>query len=169
MITNKYVFERKECLTDLEFEKMFQIISSNMQAIGFDVKESDKKTWQDNINKSLKSEDEYYFVIYKDGDLCGYVEVCKINNQLHIPELELANKYKQTRLIYEIIKFLFNYNDFKKYEECYFSINKKNPISFKTFEHLGGVKIRESETKQFYKLLRKDVDDYLKNLSKVST
>lgn len=169
MIINNCLFEKRDYLTNIELNKLFQILASNMQAIGFSVKDGDKDAWQEGLKQSLMDENEYCFVIYKNGNLCGYIEVNIINNQLHICEVELSNKCKQTRLIYEIIKFLFNYDDFKKYEDCYYSVNKQNPISFKTFEHIGGVKIRESETKMFYKLSRKDIDNYLKNLNKVST
>ncbi|MBR6779264.1 MAG: hypothetical protein IKM43_03885 [Clostridia bacterium] len=158
---SNFIFIRKKYLTETELEAVFNILSNNMQSLGFDINQDNKKIWQTNFTNSLSKDNQYCYLIYKQDFLCGYIQVGLFDNLMHIHEVELSNQFKQTRLIIEIIKFLINDKHFKTYNEFYYSVNKKNPLSFKTFAHLGGIKIKETETKNFYKITRKSVEDYI--------
>ena len=162
---SNFEFIRKKDITSDEVEKFYGIISSNMKAIGLIVNDDLKQLWVTNLLSSIKKENEFYYVIYKDSNIIGYIEVFKDLDKTHISEVELDNKFKQTKLILEIIRFLISNQDFSNEIEFYYSVNKKNSLSFKTFEHLVWEKIGESTNQFKYKINRKKVENYLQKLN----
>lgn len=163
-----YRFIRKSYLTDSELSKIYNILSFNMKKIGFNVLDSEYENWKTSFKNSLQESNEWCYIIYKDGNICGYIEINDVNNKFYISEIEIDERYQKSKLILELIKFLIKNKDFLQYDNFYYSVNKKNVISFKTFEHLGGIKIRETETKYFYEISRNDVTKYLKSLKRFS-
>ena len=119
-----------------------------------------------NIEKELKNENLYFYLIVYKEEFCGFIEIVDLNNRLIISEIQINDKMKGTRLILHIIKFIYNNLGFLNYYKVYFNINKNNIISNKTFKHLGAEITLEKEKTIQYEIKRIDVEKYLKSLIK---
>ena len=138
-----------------------------MTKLGFDVSDKDKEMWCGNIKQNLYKEDFYFYLVYINGKVEGFIEIVNSNGIFIVSEVQLSNQSKGTRAILEIIKFLYNNKEFENVEEFQFSILKHNNMSNKTFAHLGGEIISESERKFRYKISRNNVKQYLNNLKQL--
>ncbi len=158
---------KKSFLSENELNFAFNIIKDNMTKLGFDVSDKDKEMWCGNIKQNLYKEDFYFYLVYINGKVEGFIEIVNSNGIFIVSEVQLSNQSKGTRAILEIIKFLYNNKEFENVEEFQFSILKHNNMSNKTFAHLGGEIISESERKFRYKISRNNVKQYLNNLKQL--
>ena len=58
------------------------------------------------------------------------------------------------------------YKSKDKFDKAYFSINKNNTMSNKTFAHLGAKIFLEKEKSCKYEILKSDVEKYIQSLTK---
>lgn len=161
-----YHFLRKRYLTDKTINQLFNIIQNNMIKIGFNPSEEDKIAWTNNLKRELQNENFYFYVIYNNGEICGFVEILDSNSQLTVAEIQFDDTIKRTRLILHTINFILKNHHFGKYDRAYFSINKNNLMSNKTFSHLGAKICLEKEKSFKYEILKSDVEKYIKLLDK---
>ena len=162
----KYNILRKTNLTIIETEVLFDIIKDNLLSLEYKISNNDKELWIENLKNSLQKEKFYLYLVYKEEKIVGFVEIIEENNKLTLSEIQIDNYNKKTRILLDIINFLLTRKDFLTFEEMYFNINKKNILSNKTFSHLGGKIIEEREKSYLYKIKRKDVEKYLKTITK---
>ena len=162
----KYNILRKTNLTTIETEVLFDIIKDNLLSLEYKISNNDKELWIENLKNSLQKEKFYLYLVYKEEKIVGFVEIIEENNKLTLSEIQIDNYNKKTRILLDIINFLLTRKDFLTFEEMYFNINKKNNLSNKTFSHLGGKIIEEREKSYLYKIKRKDVEKYLKTITK---
>lgn len=155
---------RKHSLADYELEHAFSIIKSNMINLGFNVSKKDKEFWCDNLKNNLEKENFYFYLVYLDGEIVGFIELTNADNSFIVSEIQLDDKVKHTKIILEIIKYLLNSPELAHQNEVYFSILKNNSISNKTFSHLGGEIIFENEKKYKYIIKRELVESFISRL-----
>ena len=152
---------RKRYLNDYELEQAFNIIKSNMINLGFIVSDKDKISWCENIKNNLANSNFYFYLVYLNSEIVGFVEVLNQENSFIISEVQLADKVKRTKIILEIIKYLLNCSELSNVNEVYFSILKNNDMSNKTFSHLGGKIVSENERKFKYVIKRDFVNSFI--------
>jgi len=153
--------KRIKSLTDIQVKTLFNIIKNNMVEIGFEIKDNDFDIWSTNLIKNLDNNNYYLYLIDSDNETLGFFSLIEVDNDLTLCELQLSNKLKRTKAIINIIKFIFECENFTNKKEIFFSINKKNKMSSNTFKHLGAVLMYENENKCKYKLYREAVKTYL--------
>lgn len=158
---SKKAIIRKLHLNDQELIKAFNIIKSNMEELGVNVSEEDKTNWWKNITDYLNDPTFYFYLVYLNGEIVGFVEIVNKENTCIISEVQLNNKAKHTRIILDIITHLFNCEEFSKVYEMSFYILKQNSMSNKTFSHLGGKIVSENDRKYEYIISRDSVNSYL--------
>lgn len=152
---------RKNYLSEYELDMAFNIIKSNMIGLGFEVSEEDKRFWCKNIQDNLQLSNFYFYLVYLNGEIVGFIEFVNKNNSFIISEIQLSDKAKHTKIILEIIKYLLNCEELSKVNDIYFSILKNNKMSNKTFSHLGGEIIDENDKKFKYIISRDKVKSYM--------
>ena len=152
---------RKQYLNDYELEQAFNIIKPNMINLGFNVSDKDKEFWCKNIKDNLENSNFYFYLVYLNGEIVGFVEVVDEKDSFIISEVQLADKVKHTKMILEIIKYLLNNSELSNVNEVSFSILKNNTMSNKTFSHLGGKIISENDRKFKYVIKRDLVNSYI--------
>ena len=155
---------KKQHLTDRELKQAFNIIKCNMTNLGFNVSEKNKEVWCNSIKNNIVSSNFYFYLVYLNGEIVGFVELAKLNEIFIVSEVQLADKVKRTKIILNIIKFLFECPELANENEVYFSILKNNNMSNKTFSHLGGEIISENEKKYKYSIKRDLVHKYITKL-----
>lgn len=161
-----YNILRKTYLSPNSLNEVFEIIKQNMIKIGFNPTNEDKSTWINNLKKELLNENFYFYVIYNNGEICGFIEAIEQCNQLIISEIQFNSLVKASKLILYVINFILKEPSFSKYNKAYFNINKNNAISNKTFKHLGATIVAEKEQSFKYEITRNKVDNYVKSLLK---
>lgn len=161
-----FSFLRKRHLTPKQFEILFDIVSSNMQKIGFQISNDDKLIWIKGLKRHLSDEGFFLYLIYKNGKICGFIELTKSENRLIISEIQFCPAVQHSRLIIYAIMFMLNNKQLITYDVAYFSINKNNNMSKKTFAHLGGEVIDSKEVTLQYKIERNRVQRYVDKLLK---
>ena len=161
-----YHFLRKRYLSDKILDIIFRIIKNNMIKIGFNICDKDKDFWISNLKQELLCDNFYLYLIYNNGEVCGFVEALEKDNQLIISEIQFDDNVKGSKLILHTINFILNNKLFYKFDKAYFSINKNNAISHKTFTHLGAKIILEKEKSFKYEILKSEVEKYIKYLTK---
>lgn len=152
---------KKRELTERELDCAFEIIKLNMLALDVDVKSEDRALWGENLTRNLQNADYGFFLIFLKHEIVGFFSTINKQGSLYVPEVELAEKVKGTKVILEIIKFMYYSNNLKDINEINFSILKNNNMSNKTFSHLGGKIISQTERKFIYSLSPQDVKTYL--------
>lgn len=162
-----YHFIKKNFLSDVDAMKNFDIIKHNMIDLGYQVCDDDQKKWCESLKEQSKRDSFYFYEVYRDGKLIGFVElVLQKDGTLCLSEIQLVEEAKNSRAILEIIKFIVNCADFKNYGELYFNISKRNNKSNATFRHLGGKIVEERPGSYKYVIKRETVKDYLKKFNK---
>lgn len=156
---------RKHYLHNNELEQIFNIIKLNMINLGFNVSDHDKIFWCKNIENYLENPNFYFYLIYLDGEIVGFIEIVNENNCFIISEIQLNDKVKHTKIILEIIKYLLKCPEFADVNEMNFSILKHNTLSNKTFSHLGGKIVSENDKKYKYTIHRSCIDNYVSKLN----
>ena len=168
-IYNKFVkgfkFHHEKFLSEYQLDLCFEIIKDNMIELGYNVTENDGKIWKNNVYTNAQNENNDFIIIYNNGKICGFVIIEK-GEKVFINEVQLSKQVKNTRLILEIIKYIFYYPSYQQFNEIYFNINNQNQMSKKTFTHLGGECVSSSEKSSQYKLTRDKVQQYLQKLLK---
>lgn len=168
-IDNKFMqnlsIVKKSNLNDDELSNSFEIIKLNMLSLGLKVESEDKDFWCNNLKALLKKDNFCFFLVYMNGEIVGFIELMKNDDIFYISELQLSNKVKRSKTILKIIKFLFESEDLKEAKEVQFSILKNNLMSNKTFTHLGGKIILETEKKYGYSLSKTKAMKYLSKFS----
>lgn len=165
--TNKdYTFLRKNHLSNKITDILFEIIKNNMIKIGFNISDNDKSFWIDNLKRELQNKNFYLYIIYNNGEICGFIEAVESNNQLIISEIQFNDIVKGSKLILHTINFILHNSQFDKFDKAYFSINKNNTMSNKTFAHLGAKIVLEKEKSCKYEILKSDVEKYIQSLTK---
>lgn len=159
-------FLRKRHLASKEFDTLFDIISNNMQKLGFHINNNDKLVWINNLKQNLRNDNFYMYLIYFNGEICGFIELVESENDLVVSEIQFNPLVKGSKLILHVINFVLNNPKFTKYTSAKFSINKNNTISNRTFTHLGGEICDEKGNSYTYKIERIKVQKYLDNLTK---
>ena len=152
---------RKRYLNDYELESAFNIIKLNMINLGYIVSDNDKISWCENIKNNLANSNFYFYLVYLNSEIVGFVEVLNQENSFIISEVQLADKVKRTKIILEIIKYLLNCAELSNVDEVFFSILKINVMSNKTFSHLGGKIVSETERKFKYVIKRGSVNSFI--------
>lgn len=155
---------RKTYLNDHELECAFNIIKTNMINLGFNVSPEDKIIWCENVKNNIQNPNFYFYLVYLNDKIVGFVEIVNMNNHFSVCEVELNENAKHTKVILNIIKYILNCPEFPNVNEMEFSILKHNTISNKTFAHLGGKIIKESDKKYNYIINRSFVNNYLSRL-----
>lgn len=158
---------KKQALTEEELISLFNILKSNMLALNVDVKREDKKLWSNNLKQNLQNANHSFYIIFYKREIVGFFSTINKENSLYVPEVQLADKVKGSKLILEIIKSIYFSNYLKNIQEINFSILKNNNMSNKTFSHLGGKITAETERKFIYSLSPEDVKNYLIKLHQV--
>ena len=165
MIDNDFVEEikivKKMFLHEDELIKAFEIIKLNMIDLGVKVLDNDKIFWAKTIEDNLNGKDFYFYLVYLNEEIVGFIELIKNNGIFIVCEVQLSNEVKRSKTILKVIKFLFECEELKNENEIQFSILKNNIMSNKTFTHLGGKIILETENKYRYSLLKNKVINYL--------
>ena len=161
--TEKYDFVKQEFLSTKQLNNCYQIVKDNMIKLGYLVNEQDKKTWTDNIRTIIKNNNNDFVIIYNNKKICGFIIIEK-NNQIFVNEIQFDNQVKKTRLILQVIVYLYNQFSSIKCDEVFFNINNKNVISKKTFLHLGGEILMSNDKSSKYVIKKQDVEKYLHSL-----
>ena len=156
---------RKKYLKDFELQEAYNIISSNMSKLGFVIKKEDEVIWKENIVNRLKDENCFFYLVYQNGKICGFVEIVISNDKLIVSEIQLNDKVKNTRVLLKILKTLLQDNNFKSFNDVYFYINNKNLKSIKTFTHLGGILKKQKGNSSLYCLNRNNMINYFKKFN----
>ncbi len=156
--------ERKTTLSESEINEFYNIIKSNMEQIGVKVTNEDKTIWCSNLREILKDKNYYFYEIVVKNKVEGFVSVILKNGIYKVGEVQLSEKIKHTRVILNIIKYLFSCSELKNAQEIQFTILKQNNMSNKTFTHLGGELIKSNDIKNYYSLSRDAVKKYLEKL-----
>ena len=157
---------RKNYVNNKEFSKMFGIVSKNMAKLGFEISAKDEKIWKENLQKNLTDEKFYFYVVYQNGEIVGFVELGVFDDKLFLSELQLCDNVKNTRVLLNILNKLVEFDEFTCFDKIYFKINKNNIKSQKTFEHLGAMKNAENSTSYCYVLEKNNVMKYLKKIKR---
>lgn len=160
-----YCMIRKKYLKDFELQEAYNIISSNMSKLGFVIKKEDEVIWKENIVNRLKDENCFFYLVYQNGKICGFVEIVISNDKLIVSEIQLNDKVKNTRVLLKILKTLLQDNNFKSFNDVYFYINNKNLKSIKTFTHLGGILKEQKGNSSLYCLNRNNMVNYFKKFN----
>lgn len=155
---------KKTNLNENELNNAFEIIKLNMNDLGVKISNNDKEFWAKSIKDYLNGKDFYFYLVYLNKKIVGFIELLKSNGIFVVCEIQLANEVKRSKIILKIIKFLFECEELKHVNEVQFSILKNNVMSNKTFSHLGGKIILETENKFRYSLLKSKALDYLSKL-----
>ena len=157
---------RKRTLSQEEYLKLFNIVSKNVMQRGGIVSNKDFNNWKNNINQLLLNEDCYFYILYNNENIVGFVELLRKDNVMHLSEIELCDQVKGTKILFKILSYLVDSKDFEDDELIQFSINKNNDMSNKTFRHLGGKLIDEKPNHYIYTITKSQVINYLNNLTK---
>lgn len=163
---NGFRIIKKLSLSQMEIDQVYDIISSNMKNIGISVSDADKLTWCNRLLNQLRVQNHYFYIAYLDGNICGFVELSKIDKKLFVSEFELADWCKGTKVIFYIIKVLVTCSDLSQFDKIYFKINKTNLLSTKTFSHLGATKYTENEKSTGFVLNRDDLACFINKFKK---
>ena len=156
-------FYKEKNLSKYQLDACFEIVKNNMKNLGYVVTEDDCKIWENNVYVNSQNENYDFIIICNDGVICGFIIIEK-GERIFVNEVQLSKQVKNTRLILEIIKNIYNDIDYGKFNEIYFNINNKNEMSKKTFTHLGGKCIFKSDNSSQYKLTRDKVKNYIQKL-----
>lgn len=156
----------KRYLDEFELREACKIVCENMQKLGHIVTPKDQKIWKENITNSLENKDFYFYLVYFNGKICGFAELTIFDKKLFVAEIELNNEAKNTRILYKILQFLFNAQEFNSFTEVYFNINNKNEKSISTFSHLGGILVEKREKSSLYCLTRANMQKYFEKLNR---
>lgn len=157
---------RKCYLNNKELSKIFGIVSNNMKKLGFEISAKDETVWKENLQRNLTDEKFYFYVIYQNGEIVGFVEVGVFEDKLFLSELQLCDNAKNTRVLPNILNRLVELDELANFDKIYFKINKNNIKSQKTFEHLGAVKNAENSNSYSYVLGKNNVKKYLKKIKR---
>ncbi len=160
-------FIKKDRLTASEIDAAFNILKINMLELNVPATEEDKALWSKSLKQNLQDNNFAFYLIYLRGELVGFVETLSKGNSLNVCEVQLANRVKHTKVILEVIKHLYSLKEAYTAEEVTFSILKNNEMSNKTFSHLGGKIVWQSERKNYYSLSPELVEKYLKTLHQI--
>lgn len=144
-----------------DLDKTFDIIQNNMQKLDWTVNENDKMLWQDSFKNMLMKQNFSVYFVFKKDELCAFFELEQLGNELILHEIQLNDNVKHTFVLLNILQFLLSNKDFEKYKTIKFSILKNNDMSNKTFTHLGGEKVKETENKFYYLLTREKAEKFL--------
>ena len=141
-------------LTDIELDKMFKIIISNLYKIfdDFKEKEGDRERW----TNSLKTSDINIILIY-DTDLIAYIEYIDKKDYYILSEIQIDDEHKGDGKTFRTLLTEF-YNAIKPSSIIKCHINDKNKKSFNTFNNIGLKKI----DKELYELSYDGLEKYVK-------
>ncbi len=156
----------KRYLDEFELSEACKIVCKNMQKLGHKITPKDQKIWKENITNSLKNTDFYFYLVYFNGKICGFAELTIFDKKLFVAEIELNNDAKNTRILYKILQFLFNAQEFNSFTEVYFNINNKNEKSISTFSHLGAILVEKREKSSLYCLTRANMQKYFEKFNR---
>lgn len=159
---SNFLIIRKEQLTNLELNSCFEIIKQNIIDLGIFVSSKDENLWKQSLKTNLIKDKFYLYLIYLNKEIVGFVEVTQTSEDaIIISEVQFDEKIKQTRAILYVINFLCNLKDFNNVNIIEFSIFKNNNMSNKTFSHLGGQVVMETDKTYKYILNKEQVKNYL--------
>ena len=115
--------------------------------------------------RKLSDNENYFSFRIKNGETVGYVSFLIFEGKLWLYDILLFEKVRGTRVLIDLIKTLAKLPDFDKFDRIYFAVDKRNPKSFKTWNHLGA-KMKSSEgSKAEYYLTKEDVKKYLDRIN----
>lgn len=157
---------KKTFFTDKELNELCEIESENMKSLGLSITEQDKILWKQNMQKNLNDDNFLCFVGYLDGKICAFVTFFISNKQIWVSEFELNKSVQNTKIIYKIIKFLCNIQNFGEFDSLFFKINKTNQKSKRTFSHLGAIIQKENEKSFTYVLKKEELIKFITLLEK---
>lgn len=157
---------RKKHLTEEEYKELFAIIKPNMERLNVSVTEKDYSVWVNNLRKLLVNPEYYFYILYLEDSICGLVSLIRNDDKLTLCEIQLNDRVKQTRMIINVLRYLYKAKEFTGDNCVYFSIKKNNSISNHTFTHLGGELIDETDNNYKYKLTREKMGEYLSKFAK---
>lgn len=148
-----FCVQKKTFFKDFELDAMAEIIAKNMVILGVNATSNELKMWKENMQALAKRDDYFLYLIYQDGAICGFAELCEgKDGLLYLAEIQLAENVKGTRVLLKTLQFLAAEKDFERYDAVYFNINNNNDKSKNTFMHLGGVVIEKREKTSLYRL-----------------
>ena len=162
----EYGILRKTYLNKFEIESAFDIVKNNIINLGIDVSEKDREIWISSLNNNLSNKDFYFYLLYNDGKIAGFMEMIKSNGKLTLSEIQLNDSLKRTRILPFLINYILNEKAFSEFDELYFSIKKVNNASNATFSHLGGEIVEDRGKNWLYRISREKVSKYMKKMSK---
>lgn len=90
--------------------------------------------WKENLQRNLTDEKFYFYVIYQNGEIVGFVEVGVFEDKLFLSELQLCDNAKNTRVLPNILNRLVELDELANFDKIYFKINKNN---IKSQKHLN--------------------------------
>ena len=159
-----YKFEIKNELSQRELVEYFNILKSHLIGLyGEKSVETGYKSWYE--NRSKFSPQKFFVKMFKDKELLGYAELLiRGDNTLYFCDIIIKEKSRQTRLVFEFVKFVLNCNQFKGYDEIYMHINRNNEMSLKTWSHFNYQKLEEQNLSNLYKISREDIANYINRL-----
>lgn len=162
----KITFELKRQLTQKELYCAFKILKANLLTQNYAISKEDKQVWQQSLTNQLNNSQTLFISILFNNKLEGFACLFFNNTTLTLSELQLSNTLKGTRAVLKLIDYILKLPQIKDISQIFFSINKNNSNSLKTFTHLGAKKIEENE-KAFKLILHKQTAiNYIENISK---
>lgn len=161
-----FSISRKSFLSQDELAKMFEIIKPNMIMLGVPVTQKDYDTWSASLEKHLENHFYYFYIVSVKDITCGFVSLIDNNGKLTLCELQLNEKAKGTRVLINILYYLFNCKELQSFNNIEFSILKQNDMSNKTFSHLGGKLTHQTANKNYYTITRQNINDYFNKLNR---
>jgi len=166
MAFSKYLFEKKDYLTDKELEEYFEIEKPFYLKIFGEIKEGLKEKFFYKRKSLFHNNDFYNYKITYNKELCGYISFLIYNNKLFLYDITFSNKYKGTRLILETIQFVLQNKELSNFNTLYFAVDNKNDISYKTWNHLGAKLDQSHDIKSSYYIDRKVAEKYITKIIK---
>lgn len=142
-------------LTDLEINKMYDIIITNLKIIfdNFIEKSDDKIIWTSNIKKPICN-----FILCYEDDICAYLEYIKKENNYHICEIQIDNIHKGDGITFK--KIMSEFYKIIENDQNYAitgMINDKNQKSIDVFTHIGMRNI----SNKLYEMNKSDLEQWL--------
>lgn len=164
-----YNFEIKNELSHQELMDYFNILKNHLIGLyGEENVNSNFQSWYE--NRSQFSNDKFFIKMFNQKELLGYAELMIRNdNTLYFCDIILKEKARQTRLVFEFVKFVLNCDKFKSFNEIYMHINRNNQMSIKTWSHFNCQKLEEQNLSNLYKISRDNIGEYINKLGNIKS
>jgi len=162
-----YTFEIKNELSHDELIEYFDILKVHLASLyGGENVDKGFASWYE--NRSQFSPKKFFVKMFNENELLGYSELMiRKDNTLYFCDIILKEKARQTKLVFEFVKYVLNCEQFSKFDEIYMHINRNNQMSLKTWSHFNYQKLEEQNLSNLYKIERKDIENFVRRLESI--